>query len=91
MKHVGESAGKYREELARRGKQSGARRSYQFAGLEIAVLLKDFQHRGLYIKLAKERDPDYLIQLAKSVAEKKDVKNRGAYFMKLLAERLRKR
>lgn len=91
MKHVGESAEWYREELKRRGALSRARRSYQFAGLEIAVLLKDLVHRGLYIKLAKERDPDYLIQLAKSVAEKKNVKNPGAYFMKLLAWKPKKR
>jgi hypothetical protein len=36
------------------------------------------------MKLAKERDADELLALAKSVAENKRVKNKGAYFMRVL-------
>ena len=36
------------------------------------------------MKLAKSHDSDKLIKLAKDIAERKNVKNKGAYFMKLL-------
>jgi hypothetical protein len=71
-------------ELKRRAKDSHVYRKYQLFGLEISQILNDEKHKALYIKLAKERNAERLLQLAKEVAEKKDVKNRGAYFMALL-------
>lgn len=74
----------YRELLKKRGKQSKVYTDYQMTGLTLATILSDQEHKALYIKLAKTHDMDKLIRLAKNIAEKKDVKNRGAYFMRLL-------
>lgn len=74
----------YLKVLKERGRESHVHRSYQFIGLEIATTLRDLDHKSLYMKLAKEYDEDRLLELAKSVAERRGVENRGAYFMKLL-------
>ncbi len=77
---------KYVEELKRRGKESHVYRKYQLIGLEISQLLADEKHKALYIKLAKEQSAERLMSLAKDIAERKNVKNKGAYFMTLLKE-----
>jgi hypothetical protein len=74
----------YLKELARRGKESHVYRKYQLLGLEISKVLADEKHKSLYIKLAKERNGDRLLRLAKDVADRKNIKNPGAYFMSLL-------
>lgn len=74
----------YVQELERRAKKSRVYTAHQARGLEIAELLNDGKHTSLYIKLAKEHNPDRLLRLAKSVVERKNVKNAAAYFMKLL-------
>ena len=74
----------YKELLKKRAKESRVYTSYQMAGLLLAEILNDESHKSLYIKLAKSGDMNKLIRLARSVAEKKDIKNRGAYFMRLL-------
>lgn len=84
MKGIGEEGKKYMDALKGRAKQSKVFYSHQFAGLEIAVILRDMKHKSLYIKLAKEHNPDMLLSLAKQVMEKRDVKTPGAYFMKLV-------
>jgi hypothetical protein len=76
----------YFEELAKRAKESHVHSAHQLAGLEIADILGDQKHKALYIKLAKKHGSHKLITLAKSVAEKKDVKNAGAYFMKIITK-----
>ncbi len=78
---------KYMDELKRRGKESHVYKKYQLIGLEIAKLLGDEMHKALYIKLAKENDADTLMRLAKDIAERTNVKNKGAYFMAMLKER----
>lgn len=78
------SQGAYIKELKRRAKESHVYRKYQLLGLEISQILKDEKHKALYIKLAKERNGDRLLRLAKEVAENRAVKNRGAYFMTIL-------
>jgi hypothetical protein len=75
----------YLEMLRERGKRSRVYEKHQLLGLELADLLRDRAHKALYMKLAKERDPDTLRELARSVAERKGVRNRGALFMYLLA------
>ena len=80
----GEDSKKYFEELKRRSKETHAYKSYQLIGLQIAEILEDWKHKALYIKLAKEHGESKLLKLAKEVAEKKEVKNKGAYFMKVL-------
>lgn len=71
----------YIEKLKKRSRESRAYRKYQFIGLEIAGLLEDPEHKSLYIKLAKEHGGEKLLRIAKEVAEKKHIKNKGAYFM----------
>ncbi|OGY65983.1 MAG: hypothetical protein A3A16_01180 [Candidatus Harrisonbacteria bacterium RIFCSPLOWO2_01_FULL_44_18] len=70
--------------MRERSKKSRVHQPHQLIGLEIAAILEDPRHKALYIKLAKNYDGHKLIQLAKQVAEKKDIKNKGAYFMKVL-------
>ncbi len=79
----------YLEELKRRAKASHVYRKYQLTGLEIARILGDEKHKTLYIKLARDADGngaggDRLLRLAKDVADRSTVKNKGAYFMSLL-------
>jgi cytochrome oxidase assembly protein ShyY1 len=74
----------YLEKLRQRAKKSRVSRKFQLEGLEIAGILKDEKHKSLYIKLAKEMNPEKLRRLAKEIAENKNVKNKGAYFMALL-------
>jgi hypothetical protein len=66
----------------RRGKKR-ITKNHQLIGLEIADLLDDRAHKALYIKLAKGNDEQKLRGLAKNIAGRKDVKNKGAYFMRM--------
>jgi hypothetical protein len=75
---------KYVTELKRRGKESHVYTRYQRIGLEISQILHDEKHKALYIKLAKERSPEMLMELAKNVAERSNITNKGAYFMSLV-------
>ena len=74
----------YLERLKERGKTSRVYREYQLVGLMVAEVLGDEKHKSLYIKLARKHGSERILQLAKSVAEKKNVVNKGAYFMKVL-------
>ena len=80
----------YLAELKKRAKRSRVYKKHQLTGLEIAWLLGDEKHKTLYMKLAKKHRDDYLLRLAKSIAEKKNVRNRGAYFMTLLEKKKNK-
>lgn len=84
MQSLNKTGKEYFEELEKRAKKSRAYRDYQLVGLEIADVLEDQKHKALYIKLAKKYNPEKLLQLAKSVAERKNIKNKGAYFMALI-------
>lgn len=75
---------KYMTELKRRGKESHVYTKFQLIGLEVSQILHDEKHKALYIKLAKDRDPEMLMRLAKDVAERSNVSNKGAYFMSLV-------
>jgi len=75
----------YLKKLQERAKTSHVYRKYQLLGLEIARVLQDERHKSLYIKLAREHGGEKLLKLAKEVAERQAVKNKGAYFMKVLA------
>jgi hypothetical protein len=76
--------GDYVKELKRRGKESHVYRKYQLIGLEISQILHDEKHKALYIKLAKEDSSDRLLGIAKDIASRTNVKNKGAYFMSVL-------
>ena len=84
MEQFKESRKEYGDELKKRAKQSRVYKAYQLAGLEIAIILEDPGHKSLYMKLAKKHGTDTLLRIAKSVAEKKNINNKGAYFMKIL-------
>jgi len=77
----------YTEILKRRAKESRVYRDYQLLGLEIADVLRDRAHKALYIRLAKERKGRDLLRIAKEIAEKHNVKNRGAYFMRVISQK----
>ena len=78
------------KELKDQGKASRVYREYQSTGLIVAQILEDEEHKSLYIKLAREYGSGKMFQLAKSVADRKKIKNKGAYFMKMLeVEKLR--
>ena len=79
-----QSREEYMKLLKTRGKESRVYREYQLVGLELAELLRDLPRKALYIKLAKEHPKEKLMRLAKDVVERKGVKNKGAYFMRLL-------
>ncbi|PIU98596.1 hypothetical protein COS61_00535 [Candidatus Wolfebacteria bacterium CG03_land_8_20_14_0_80_40_12] len=74
----------YIKTLKERGKKSHVYKKYQLTGLLIARLLNDEKHKSLYIKLAKKHKGDNLLRIAKDVSERKKVKNKGGYFMKIL-------
>ncbi len=74
----------YLETLKKRAKESKVYSYHQMVGLTIAELLEDDKHKALYMKLAKLHNSDKLLKLAKDIAERKNVKNKGAYFMRLL-------
>lgn len=76
--------GNYLKKLKERAKKSRVSRKFQLDGLEIAEILGDEEHKSLYIKLSKEMNSNELRRLAKQVAENKNVKRKGAYFMTLL-------
>lgn len=74
----------YMAEMKRRAKESRVYQKHQSVGLALAEILNDSKHKALYIRLAKTMSETKLIGLAKSVAERKNIKNAGAYFMRLL-------
>jgi len=71
----------YLKELQKRSGESKVYKKYQLVGLEIADFLKDRSHKSLYIKLAKENDPERLLGIAKEISRNGNIKNKGAYFM----------
>ncbi len=79
--------GDYIGALKQRGAKARVTERFQLIGLEIAVTLQDLAHKALYIKYAKELGEQQMLSLAKDIAERRDVKNRGAYFMKVVKER----
>jgi hypothetical protein len=74
----------YLNKLKQRGKDSRVYQKHQLIGLEVAQILHDDKHKSLYIKLAKQHGGDRLMQLAKEVAERRGIKNMGAYFMRVI-------
>ncbi len=74
----------YLEVIRERAKQSRVYSEHQLVGLIVAQVLHDEKHKSLYMKLAKSCGTEKILQLAKSVAERKRVKNKGAYFMRML-------
>ena len=80
-------SGKYLETLTERSKKSKIYKPYQLMGLTLAEILDDNKHKALYMKMAKKHNNDHLIHLAKKISEKKNITNKGAYFMKIFYAR----
>ncbi len=76
----------YLDAMAKRSKESRAYQKHQSIGLELAEILGDRKHKALYIKLAKENPATMLLALAKDVSSRKNIKNHGAYFMRVFSE-----
>jgi hypothetical protein len=76
----------YLAKLRERSRKNRVYKNYQLTGLIIAELLNDRAHKALYIRLAKEFDDTILLPRAKRIAGLKNIRNKGAYFMKLLAD-----
>lgn len=77
-------SGDYLKTLNDRAKKSHVYKKYQMIGLMLADILEDNEHKSLYIKISKEVNNQKLMEIAKKVAEKKDIERKGAYFMKIL-------
>ncbi|MEK7512868.1 MAG: hypothetical protein AAB601_01580 [Patescibacteria group bacterium] len=78
------SSKSYLETLRSRQRDNRAHRRYQAVGAELAEMLSDRKHTALYIKLAMQFDEERLRALARSVAGRVNIKNPGAYFMRVL-------
>lgn len=76
--------GDYLGVLKERKRDFRISKKHQLLGVELAELLGDEKRAGFYIKLAKEMNHAALLRLAKDVAERHHVKNKAAYFTKLL-------
>lgn len=83
MEKFNELSGKYLETLTERAKKSKVYQSHQLLGLTLAEILDDNRHKALYMKMAKKHDNYHLLHLAKKIAERKNITNKGAYFMKI--------
>lgn len=79
----------YLKTLKERASKRNITQEFQLIGLEVATILHDLPHKALYIKYTKEYGADRILSLAKDVAQRKDIKNLGAYFMSIV-ENLRK-
>ncbi|MFA5084448.1 MAG: hypothetical protein WC475_03685 [Candidatus Paceibacterota bacterium] len=79
----------YLNTIKERGNTGRVHKKFQFTGLTIAGILGDEKHKSLYIKMAQKYDEHKLITTAKSVAERKNIQNKGAYFMKVFHEEMK--
>lgn len=56
-------------------------REFQDFGYRLAVKLNDLEHKGLYMKLAKEEDRWLLEKALRFVSDAQNVKSKGRLFM----------
>lgn len=82
--NLSDDAAGYLDVLKERAKVSRVYKKHQMTGLMISQILGDEKYKSLYIKLAKENNQDKLLALAKDIGLRKNVKNKGAYFMRVL-------
>ncbi|MDO8442852.1 MAG: hypothetical protein Q7S81_01130 [bacterium] len=86
MEDIKNISREYIKTLNSRAKQSKVYKEFQSTGLMLAEILDDSEHKAIYIRLCKIYDNQELIRRARDVAERQNVKNRGAYFMKILKD-----
>ena len=75
----------YMENLIQKKKDSHIYFKHQDLGFTLSELLNDKKHISLYMKLAKLYEAHYLLGIANDICERKDINNKGAYFMKVLS------
>lgn len=75
---------KYLDGIRERGKKSRISTKHQLVGLRISEELDDPKHKALYMKLAKQGNSTRLEWLAADVADRKNLRKPGAYFMATL-------
>lgn len=81
----------YLKKIKERSQTNRIYSSHQMIGLMIADILGDQSHKALYMRLAKNNDKDLLMSIAKTIADNQNVKNKGAYFMKVWKEETNKK
>jgi hypothetical protein len=74
----------YMATLRERSKKSRVYKKHQMTGLMLSEMLGDEKHKALYIKLAREHGHDKLVGIAGNIRDNMNVKNKGAYFMRVL-------
>ncbi|MDP3729731.1 MAG: hypothetical protein Q8R26_03240 [bacterium] len=84
MDNIKDIGKQYFKTLRERSKKSRVYTPHQMTGLQLAEILEDKDHKSLYMRLAKQYDNAELIRLAKNLAERKSIENKGAYFMRML-------
>ena len=84
MEDIKRASQKYFDLLKERSKKSRVYRRHQLTGLELAAILEDAKHKSLYMKLSKIYDNSEMLRLARNLAERKNIENKGAYFMRML-------
>ena len=75
--------------LKERKQQSRVYTPHQMTGLALAEILEDNEHKSLYMRLAKKHGEQFLMEVAKDVASREGIENKGAYFMKVLAKKIK--
>jgi hypothetical protein len=86
MDNLKNISGDYIQTLAKRAKESKVYKPFQSTGLMLAEILDDPKNKAIYMRLSKIYDNQELIGKARDVAERQSVKNKGAYFMKMLKD-----
>ncbi|OGG37763.1 hypothetical protein A2110_02185 [Candidatus Jorgensenbacteria bacterium GWA1_54_12] len=81
----------YLGRMRERKRRGAVTTSHQLTGLTLAEILGDEAHKSLYMRLAKTYSEQRLIALAKDIAERKRVANKGAYFMRVVHETLKRK
>jgi len=78
----------YLDIIKERAAKSHVYKKYQLTGLTISQLLNDESHKSLYIKLAMQYNNNRLMEIAKDISERKNIENKGGYFMVMLKTKL---
>ncbi|MBU4348167.1 hypothetical protein KJ671_01510 [Patescibacteria group bacterium] len=86
MENIKNISDSYIKTLVKRSKESRIYKPFQDVALTLAEILDDKKNKAIYMRLAKMYDNHELIIKAKDVAERKNIKNKGAYFMKVLKD-----
>ena len=71
------------EQIKQRQKSFKIYTTSQLIGIEIGRILKNNTKTDLFIRLAQEKDPEWLQDTARATAQKPNIKNKTEYFLKI--------